>query len=231
MSNVACMALQHNAEPSESLIRRVLHDCGSPLLINRREVTNEDREHWIRVLRENDFKSNIPGFDFQRPIDVGGKKIPRSTSLLVAPYQGVWNLQTNNTVRIEPFLRSPRDWLLIKAGPSGFDATLPWDAEWFFERVRPFIPIFTPRFGFADTQESLIERIGDDPRTVVWPVMIFGPEIVAEKGRDVLLKAPAWRVEELPYGGIWIQAAENALEPSRLELRELGSYLGLTVPR
>ena len=41
---------------------------------------------------------------------------------------------------------------------------------------------------------------------------IFGPPYVDHFGRERLLSVPAFRVEELPYGGIWIQLSESPLD-------------------
>ncbi len=41
---------------------------------------------------------------------------------------------------------------------------------------------------------------------------IFGPPYVKLFGRERLLSAPAYRVEELPYGMVWIQLSESPLD-------------------
>ncbi|ELZ26983.1 hypothetical protein C475_08611 [Halosimplex carlsbadense 2-9-1] len=55
------------------------------------------------------------------------------------------------------------------------------------------------------TDESLAEnRINE----VSW-LMLFGPELVAEYGREWLLSAPAWKREELDDGAILLVASPD----------------------
>lgn len=115
-------------------------------------------------------------------------------------------------------------------GPSGLDPTVDTDAAWFLARASPLIPIFEPTFSFADAQEQVIKNIGDDPSKVTWPLMIFGPEMVKEIGREKLLESPAWNIEELPYGGISIQVWENPFNAPTKFVAALAEHLGLQSP-
>jgi hypothetical protein len=57
--------------------------------------------------------------------------------------------------------------------------------------------------------------------------MIFGPKEVERIGREKLEDAPAWKVETLPYGGIWVQVWENPFDVPQKQVTTLAKYLDL----
>lgn len=114
--------------------------------------------------------------------------------------------------------------------PEWAGSELDGDAAWFLARARPLVPVFEPTFGFADTPKRVIKNVGDDPAKLAWPLVIFGPEMVKEIGRERLLESPAWNTEELPYGGVSIQVWENPFTAPAKLVAALADHLGLQRP-
>lgn len=72
---------------------------------------------------------------------------------------------------------------------------------WFLEKVHRALPVFRPDFGYADVRYSAFKHMGDDPRRRVWPVLLYGPELVAKLGgRQRVLETPAFRADGLEDG-------------------------------
>jgi hypothetical protein len=74
-----------------------------------------------------------------------------------------------------------------------------------------------------------IARVKDEPQRYAWPVLLYGPKLIERVGRDRLLDAPVWAVEELAWGGIWLQATENPFTAKPAELKALAKHLALEV--
>lgn len=229
MSSTAFFAARYHEEPSEALLRRIFKDAASPYLEDIRPFTSEDYDRFVRILTERDFRASVPGFDFVRVTQEGRITVRRRIRVNVSLREnGNWWLGPRRKLQLKAFQGGPGNWLSVMAGPTGLDPSSSENAAWFFERVRPFIPMLEPSYGFADVMERVIARIGDDASQVAWPLMIFGPEEVEKFGRERLLQAPAWKVEPLPYGGIWLQVSENPFaKPARAAVKDLAAYLGL----
>jgi hypothetical protein len=126
--------------------------------------------------------------------------------------------------------REPQSWAVVSCNCKHIDFTDSLDAQWCLTRFPPPIAIFEPDFAFGDTDVNIVKNIGDNPRAKVWPILVYGPEKVKEIGRERLLEAPAFRVDELDYGGVWLQVAENPFVANRTDLRKLAEYLNLEMP-
>lgn len=68
-----------------------------------------------------------------------------------------------------------------------------------------------PQFCLASESDDQCVPGLRDPRVRVWPATYYGPRLVDALGRDRLLDAPAWRVEEHATGGIWLHLHETPL--------------------
>jgi hypothetical protein len=109
------------------------------------------------------------------------------------------------------------------SGPSGFvrfsqdvDSSKPssWDslANRLWEFGLLMYPALRPDY-------CSLDQLGDDEWTNVWKLElkhiywrnVFGPRYVAEYGRDFLLNAPGWKVEELEDGGIMYMPEQSYL--------------------
>ena len=90
------------------------------------------------------------------------------------------------------------------------------------------IDALRPDFAFVDHYFMNVSgRIGVDLRTCAWGVTVYGPDLVRKIGKDRLLTAPAYRVEEFPWGGIWLQPEENPFLASGESKRRVEEHLGL----
>ncbi len=63
-------------------------------------------------------------------------------------------------------------------------------------------------------------------------INLFGPELVNKLGRDRLLNAPAWKIEELADGSIFL-APEDHVEVAGggYALKKVADYLGMNTPQ
>ncbi len=79
--------------------------------------------------------------------------------------------------------------------------------------------------GLPVTEESLANT---HVETASW-LMLFPPEMVAAYGREFLLSAPAWRVEEVDDGAVLLVASSDPFDPETgTALGELDRYFGKT---
>lgn len=86
----------------------------------------------------------------------------------------------------------------------------------------------TPRFGAVDLfTRNILPNRTLDLRRFAWGVTIYGPELVERIGREKLLKTPTYKVEELPWGGVWVQVTENPFLADAADKRAVETYLDL----
>ncbi|MBW1784899.1 MAG: hypothetical protein JRL30_29670 [Deltaproteobacteria bacterium] len=85
-----------------------------------------------------------------------------------------------------------------------------------------------PVFGYFDTYDYVYSMKQKDPRQYVFGLTFYGKEMVEQIGKEKILSAPAYKVEEFPHGGIMLQIHENPVcyidWPHR---RKIISHLGL----
>jgi hypothetical protein len=63
-------------------------------------------------------------------------------------------------------------------------------------------------------------------------INLFGPELVNKLGRDRLLSAPAWKIEELDDGGIFLVPTEHiAVSGGGYSLLRVARHLGMETPQ
>ena len=127
-------------------------------------------------------------------------------------------------------MRGSPEWALLSASYANLLHTDASQMTWFLSVVRGPLDLMRPHFAFADVDTVIARNMdadGPDPRTLAWPLMIFGPKEVERIGREKLEDAPAWKVEELPYGGIWVQVWENPFDAPQKMVTALGKHLGM----
>lgn len=66
-----------------------------------------------------------------------------------------------------------------------------------------------------------------DLRSRAWGATVYGPELVKHVGREKLRSAPAFKVDELAYGGVWLQASENPFAVPPAAKRAIVKHPGL----
>lgn len=167
-------------------------------------------------------------FYYPRP-EKPGTRISDQVELVVNLQPSAqWMFSMKHGLRIPLFEREKGRWFLLTAGRTRIDYDSIFDMAWLMDKVHPALRVFEPDFVCAGAGRKTVERIGEDPRTRVWPILLYGPSMVAKLGgRERLLEAPAWRVDELSWGALWIQVAENPFLATPGKLKKLAEYLGL----
>ena len=107
------------------------------------------------------------------------------------------------------------------------------------ERVAGFMQILKQTFDnfkptcmwagrWIDYHWDIAEVLHGLPHKMVYGVAYYGNKIVDLIGRDRLLSAPVWKVEERPWKGIILQLEENPFHLGNNKLHEkVSEYLGL----
>ena len=182
----------------------------------------------VRTARELNFHGTSWSFPLEKTVGAGSRTFRSMISIALKFME--FEIQMYQMVRLPKLLADHEHWGMI--GPNGSD--LEWNVtsemDWFLDKCRLVLPHFQPDFAFADVRTTVVARLegGADPRDFAWPLMVLGPEEVRRIGRQKLLDAPAWKVEELPYGGIWLQVWENPFDTPQTDVAILARYLGLT---
>lgn len=99
------------------------------------------------------------------------------------------------------------------------------------EMVRQLYRLWRPLFVYKYSWEKGAENIGwDEIRALdvpqVYDLNLYGPELVAKLGREKLLTAPAWLVEEVDDGILLIPEEHISMEAQH-SLQEVAAHLGL----
>jgi hypothetical protein len=81
-----------------------------------------------------------------------------------------------------------------------------------------------PDFGFGNLDVGLDLFIPHFKDCLVW-LNFFGPELVKEIGREKLLSAPAYRIEEMSDGGIFLQSGSGK-EGDLGDIKAIRKHLG-----
>lgn len=88
--------------------------------------------------------------------------------------------------------------------------------------------VLQPEFAVVDDFEnSIAKRKGKDLRQFGWGAAVYGPDLVKTIGREKLLASPAYKVEALPWGGVWVQAAKNPFQAIPDAKKAIEKHLGL----
>lgn len=192
------------------------------------EEEQEMFEHWLRPSHAYGSTS----FYYRRPQGAGAVASPNLAEIAVnlAP-SARWAVSSKKVVEFPLLERERGRWFMVTSGGRSLDYDSVLETAWLFDKVHHFFHVFEPDFAFAEVDVNFMKRFDESPQRRVWPVLVYGPERVAAMGgRERVLEAPAWRVEELSYGGMWIQVAENPFLAKRKELAKLAEYLGLEGP-
>ena len=83
--------------------------------------------------------------------------------------------------------------------------------------------------GVSLNRDTVIE---DQDIDYLYRINLFGPELVSKLGRDRLLSAPAWRIEELADGGIFLIPQDHmAIGGGGHSLKKVADHLGMNTPQ
>jgi hypothetical protein len=95
-------------------------------------------------------------------------------------------------------------------------------------------PHLRPKYGWIDEPSGNLpsaKSIAATRREYIFWANFFGPEYVERYGRDFLLNAPGWKVEQLDDGGILYVATESYMQWWSQEQPEIVKYFQAKVPK
>jgi hypothetical protein len=217
---------------TDDFVRTVIRECG-PKTQNSRLPPDELLHRQLQFAKSHNFVNHLGNWEYPHPFRVASGIVQGAVSLPLTLRQRRFAVSMTREVEIPFIMNDPAHWLRTNSGGDP-DSRTAAGASWFLDRVRPLLPVFEPDFAFADTDLHLVKNLDGidiDPAALSWPLMVLGPERVAKLGRDHVAATPAWKVEFLPYGGAWIQAAENPFDMLQPRLVKLAAHLGLTPRR
>lgn len=92
---------------------------------------------------------------------------------------------------------------------------------------------FGRRGGLAIGEDDTVEALAAMATPPLYEYNVFRPETVEAIGRDRVLSAPAWFVEELDWGGVFLAVREppKQCNPSQEPCVEVADHLGLPLAR
>lgn len=98
----------------------------------------------------------------------------------------------------------------------------------FIEEYKRAIAYSKSIFSWGGDFYYLLKFQGQDARKHFFPVTFYGEKMVEVLGREKLLSAPVWKVEELG-GGVLLQVQENPfLNVDKKDLKKVEEYLNLS---
>jgi hypothetical protein len=223
------LVIHHGREITDELIKEVIRECGKGRSHSSKPKRTDEEtfQHWKIITLKHPLASALffefvvpsrPGTVELRHTDVG--YFPR------APHRGEFNHRKFEI----PLFEQESGWSTVRISGTSVDFTDSFDSQWCLTKFAPPLAVFEPDFAFGDTDVNVVKHIGNNPRARVWPILAYGPEKVKEIGRERLLEAPVFRVDELDYGGMWLQVTENPFVAKRADLRKLAEYLSLEMP-
>lgn len=92
---------------------------------------------------------------------------------------------------------------------------------------------FGRRGGLAIGEDETVEALAAMTTPPLYEYNVFRPETVEAIGRDRVLSAPAWYVEELDSGGVFLAVREppKQCNPSQKPCVEVADHLGISLAR
>ena len=103
---------------------------------------------------------------------------------------------------------------------------------WFINFMKKVFVYLDGEYGWADHFDYLRKHKYDDARRLIYGLTFYSREMVEQIGRERLLTAPVYRVEELENGGIMLQLHEHPFckIPERLR-NPILKHLGIKKPK
>lgn len=202
-----------------------------PTQVNENPRGSPEWEAQAKRLLDSARRVNLFGANWFFPLEKvthrGRKVLDSQVSVFLKFHE--FEVRTHQMVKLDQLLADKEHWGMVTASRSDLLWSDVKEMNWFLDKCRPLLPFYEPDFACADADFAVVGTLesGADPREFAWPLMIFGPGEVNRIGRAKLLDAPAWRVEELPYGGIWLQVCENPFDTPQTDIAVLAHHLGL----
>lgn len=222
---------RHEQRITEDLVRDLLHRLRPGNISNTTDQPLTDKELEAKIAMWATDPSALNVRMYYPPPLRPGESFRSSNVEIVAspqPFHSLTRARTGEVIRIPLYEQERGKWFEISVGRTRLEHYSSFDMAFFFEKVHRTFPVFQPNFGFADVEPTALKNMGGDPRMYVWPVLLYGPALVNKLGgRERLLEAPVWRVDELEGDRVWLQVAENPFEATEKQLGVLAKYLGL----
>lgn len=215
------MLAHHNKELTNEFILRAMRGLCPP------SWTESQIQAQFETVKKYDYRTPL-GFPWPHPFRPSSLLL--QLSYIVRP-STKWGVSSGRNYEWRIFETQDKEWLAVTGPTKMVDWSQVADATWFLDRARAALPFFEPDYAAAHIDTKMAGAIDKGLDNFVWPVMLYGPPRVAKMGEKLLLDAPAWKVERLSYGGIWIQSDENPFAPDEHKLKTLAKHLGLKMPR
>lgn len=224
------MLLHHDKKINDDLWRRLLEANHSPReWPPERAWTEEAIQKWLDGLHREEWRGSA-GFFYPHPWKTGPQRVQNpiqvSHLLRMSPR---YQLSSGRMAEVPRFEAESWQWVSVKANSHDLLHTRESDMAWYLERAKATIQFFEPDFAAGALDTQLAKGFREEPRDFAWPLLVYGPKTVQDLGRDRLLSAPVFLSQELPFGGIWLQVAENPFVVEKAALKPLASHLGLKV--
>lgn len=199
------MLVEHREPLDRERVLRLFQRCG-PARYERKgaAVTPEDRERWAASAETSGW-SQAYAWDVPGPSG-SPARVNIALQATALPMRGA----------------PPASWLHLVCDVA-FAA--PEEGAWLADYLSAMGEAFTIPFAFADSAHHLRSNAASDPRKLVWPLMLLGPEHVQRVGAERLLSAPGL-VRPLAGGAFFVQVSEAPLAARARALEALAQHIG-----
>lgn len=226
----AQVLIHHHKKIDDELWRRFFRACRDPYWPPEHAWSAEATEKWLEGLHREEWLASA-GFFYPHPFKSAPIKyqnpVQVSHRLRMAPRYG---LSSGRMAEVPRFASEGWNWVAISSNSHDLAHTGVPEMTWFLERVRVAVQFFEPDFACGALDTQLHKGFREEPRDFAWPVLVYGPGMVEQVGRERLLSAPAFLVEELTGGAVWLQAAENPFIVEKSTIKSLAKHLNLRTP-
>ena len=107
-----------------------------------------------------------------------------------------------------------------------------YQVYWFIDFMKKVFLYLNAEYAWSDHFDYLFKHKYDDARQYVFGLTFYGKEMVEQIGRDKLLSAPVYKVEELENGGIMLQLHDHPFcKLPEKERRPILKHLGIKRPK
>jgi len=176
----------------------------------------EMREHYIRGLQQQ----TGSGFRFVHP----AFEYPFSGASILF-YNPPWSPSFN-------YDRAKFDMMNFKMELHEIQITNREQVYWFIDLMKRVFLYLDAEHCWGDHFDYLYKRRKDDARNYIFGLNFFGKKMVEKIGREKLMTAPVFMVEEFDNGSIMLQVHEHPFckIPEKIR-RQVGKHLGIAPPK
>ena len=199
-----------------------------------------DKEYWSGWLNSEDPDHREEAIESNKHrID----KLIEKDAVAVIIKDPIFKRGSSQTTRVHVEFHHPADFLRFNYEPTRLD-TISFKIQnhefnlykkeqvyWFINFMKKVFLYLDAEYGWADHFDYLYQHRNDDARQYVFGLVFYGKEMVTKIGREKLLSAPAYKMEELENNSIMLQFHEHPFSkiPEK-ERRPILKYLGIKQP-